>query len=51
MPRIYCCNQVHTRAFDRPEPYAGKLARTVLGGAKVSNGLGLPDNSDFNDCR
>jgi len=34
------------RAFERLEPYAGKLARTVLGGAEVSNGLGLPDNSN-----
>ncbi len=38
------CNRVQYWAFERLEPYAGKLARTVLGGAKVSNGLGLPDN-------
>ena len=37
------CNRVQYWAFERLEPYAGKLARTVLGGAKVSNGFGLPD--------
>ena len=31
--------------YIRLEPYAGKLARTVLRGADVSNGIGLPDDS------
>jgi len=40
-----CCCRVFYWAFERLEPYAVKIARTVLRGAKVSNGFGLPDNS------
>jgi len=32
-------------ALKRPEPYAGKLARTVLRGGDASNGFSLPDRS------
>ncbi len=33
----------HSKAFSRLEPYAGKLARTVLRGNGTSNGPRLPD--------
>ncbi|MGS2722102.1 hypothetical protein ACVBEJ_00005, partial [Porticoccus sp. GXU_MW_L64] len=39
-----CC-RVDYSAFERLEPYAGKLARTVLRGAGSSNTVGLPDHS------
>ena len=32
-----------TGGAERLEPYAGKLARTVLGGEHISNGVLLPD--------
>ncbi|EJY9172777.1 translesion error-prone DNA polymerase V autoproteolytic subunit [Cronobacter sakazakii] len=35
--------------FERPEPYEGKLSRTVLRGGWVSNGLFLPDELDLNE--
>ncbi len=35
--------------FERPEPYEGKLSRTVLRGGWVSNGLFLPDDLDLHD--
>ncbi len=34
------------RGFERLEPYAGKLARTVLRGGWCSNALSLPDSGD-----
>ena len=33
----------HTRPYDRPEPYDGKLSRTVLRGGAGSNASLLPD--------
>lgn len=35
--------------FERPEPYEGKLSRTVLRGGRASNGLFLPDELDLNE--
>ncbi len=35
--------------FERPEPYEGKLSRTVLRGGWASNGLFLPDELDLNE--
>ena len=40
-----CCNRVPDGAFERLEPYAMKVTPTVLRGARVSNGFGLPDIS------
>ena len=35
------------RGFERLEPYAGKLARTVLRGGWCSNALSLPDSGSL----
>ena len=47
------CNRVSKDAFERLEPYAGKLARTVLRGLGAGNRARLPDvrpESRLNFC-
>ena len=42
IPPLFC--RFDLSDFKRLEPYAGKLARTVLRGGVASNGRSLPDN-------
>ena len=42
---IYCWLSIEPDSFSKLEPYAGKLARTVLRGNGTSNGPRLPDHS------
>ena len=40
---LYCWLSIDLDSFSKLEPYAGKLARTVLRGNGTSNGPRLPD--------
>ena len=42
---LYCWLSIEPDSFSKLEPYAGKLARTVLRGNGTSNGPRLPDHS------
>ena len=42
-PKTRLCIRVSKDAFERLEPYAGKLARTVLRGLGAGNRARLPD--------
>ena len=42
---LYCWLSVELDSFSKLEPYAGKLARTVLRGNGTSNGPRLPDHA------
>ena len=46
-PKMLLCNRVSKDAFERLEPYAGELARTVLRGLGAGNRARLPDPKDI----